>query len=607
MLAGGDRRYDKIRKAIHSAFPSQQTADWLVEAGYTYLWFHLVTNSYSGVYSTNVLPAAVQSALPSVTSHPALLARALLQLALCLQRIDPDEDISGLELVEPIKQLRARYVDLATSLVTTNEKLLDSVEGLQCLLLEGIYLINDGNLRRAWLCIRRATSLAQFMGFHRAHPRAVRVLDPRTTRVSVPAIWFRLAYTDRYLSLLLSLPSSISSNAFASEEAMMGSTSTEKMDRVHAVIALRIIERNEADNYQEFATTQAIDYDLQRAAKTVPPAWWKIPELHAGLDGPTMTSDVLRGQTQIIHYNLLTIVHLPFMLRNGMERRYDYSKITSIYASREVLTRFIPFRAFVKVAYCCRLVDFCAFTASFALLLAHLDSHRNSYGDILSHQRLNDRALIEKAMETMDALNRVSGDTLSMQTGEVIRKLLAVEADAADGNNSYSTSNVSEEDTTDGQDPSFRLKIPYLGTVKIARDTLIKLQAQTLTSTSLSNTSMASQALTPESPVANGQTLTQTVVDPSQIHNWQSALHPFGPAEHHQPHHQPAHDSSNLPLISFQDDGNGQLVTVPNLTADAEDWAFQGVDVTFFDSVLKGDMAEQMVWDPEGGSWSFLQ
>ena len=264
-----------------------------------------------------------------------------------------------------------------------------------------VYLINCGNLRQAWLGARRAMSLAQFMGLHRGTPRALKILDPQT-RASCPVIWSRIVYAERYLSLLLNVPSGISDNSFASEDNMIGATSTERLDKVHAVISGLIMARNEAGAYNEYTATQKIDFDLQRAANSVPAKWWLPPDLDVGMPVSELITDVIRAQTQIIHYNLLTILHLPYMLRNTSEARYDYSKMTCINASREALSRYIAFRAIVRVVYCCRLVDFCAFTASLTLLLAHISSHRNTSGDHLAHERLGNRALVEKAMDTMD-------------------------------------------------------------------------------------------------------------------------------------------------------------------------------------------------------------
>jgi hypothetical protein len=199
-------------------------------------------------------------------------------------------------------------------------------------------------------------SLAQFMGLHRGTPRALKILDPQT-RASCPVIWSRIVYAERYLSLLLNIPSGISDNSFASEDSMIGATSTERLDEVHAVISGLIMARNETGAYNEYTATQKIDFDLQRAANSVPATWWLPPDLDVGMPVSELITDVIRAQTQIIHYNLLTILHLPYMLRNTSEARYDYSKMTCINGSREALSRYIAFRAIVRVVYCCRLLS----------------------------------------------------------------------------------------------------------------------------------------------------------------------------------------------------------------------------------------------------------
>lgn len=86
--------------------------------------------------------------------------------------------------------------------------------------------------------------------------------------------------------------------------------------------------------------------------------------------------------------------------------------MTCVNASREVLLRFIMFRGNNKNNFCCRTVDFFALMAAITLLLAHLDSHRFSQtSNLLAHQYLSDRAMIEQAQVNMDQISRVNGDT----------------------------------------------------------------------------------------------------------------------------------------------------------------------------------------------------
>lgn len=73
-----------------------------------------------------------------------------------------------------------RFLGKAYRLVTSNDEMLESLEGLECLVLEGVFHINSGNLRRAWLVFRRAISLAQLTGLDCGDDAGLAVLDSTT-------------------------------------------------------------------------------------------------------------------------------------------------------------------------------------------------------------------------------------------------------------------------------------------------------------------------------------------------------------------------------------------------------------------------------------------
>ncbi|KAK9384416.1 hypothetical protein V1515DRAFT_372196 [Lipomyces mesembrius] len=108
------------------------------------------------------------------------------------------------------------------------------------------------------------------------------------------------------------------------------------------------------------------------------------------------------------------------------------------------------------------------------LSLAHLNAHyyRNAT-NFLAHQRLSDRAMLDQALERMDVMRDDNEDVVMEGSGKLIRQLLEIEADAANGS-SYTASSV-RRDEDDVQDSAgkgcgeLRLLIPYLGTIKITR------------------------------------------------------------------------------------------------------------------------------------------
>ncbi len=161
-----------------------------------------------------------------------------------------------------------------------------------------------------------------------------------------------------------------------------------------------------------------------------------------------------------------------------------------VFASREVLSRFVKFRRFQRIVYCCRLVDFCAFTASMALVLANLISHGHpaaattanaplpgnaavaatATATIPDWQRMVDRALIESVVELLDEINTTAMDTVTLQTTEVTRQLLALEEEVASGNCVANAGNVDSNDRSDDADSEICIDIPYLGTVCVTRE-----------------------------------------------------------------------------------------------------------------------------------------
>lgn len=314
----------------------------------------------------------------------------------------------------------------------------------------------------------------------------------------------------------------------------------------------------------------------------------------------------------MFHYNLLNQLHLPYMLRSSTEHKYDYSRIICVNASREILSRFIMFRSFNRNAFCCRTVDFFALMAAMALVLVHLDSHRSSQvGNLLAHQSLSDRAMIEQAQENMEQVSRLNADALSTQSANLLRSLLVIEAEATDNQipsaDSVSVQGLSTEmaQPDDDDNGTVRVYIPYFGIIKIAREGVISkemLRPQPL----VDSNSMAvrSEPLHADSAVLSGSsglsgTMTMKESGCDHVEEFPIVLSGAYAASQAQ--------LGEFSVPSTSDDGvsaqfgnfesnfpNGisdpllQQYEYPPLIAGVDDWAFQGVDMAFFDSLMRG-------------------
>ncbi|KAJ5206689.1 hypothetical protein N7491_002696 [Penicillium cf. griseofulvum] len=218
-----------------------------------------------------------------------------------------------------------------------------------------------------------------------------KVLHPET-KAYPHFMWFRIVYYDQ-MCLMLGMPQGTIDRSMASDEMLVTDSAIGPLERTHCVIA-------------------------SGESKGSPALFWEMRRL----------------SEQLFLYNLLNQLHLPYMLLDSTERKYDYSRITCVNASREILSRFIMLRRWNQVAFSCHTVDFTALMAAMTLLLAHLDSHRPSQVDnFLAAQYLGDRAMIEQAQENMEELNRLNSDTLSARSAQLLNRLLAIEAKAAEG------------------------------------------------------------------------------------------------------------------------------------------------------------------------------
>lgn len=609
-----------------------------------------------------------------------MIAKFLLNLAEYLQYIPHDQAVID-RLGETPRSMMKRLADAAIA-VTTNEELMGTIESLECIILEGAYQANSGNLRRAWLAFRRAMVVGQLMGIHRKRVSNVKKLDP-STKADPQFMWYRIQVADRFLGLMLGLPAGSLDNSFATEAAMANEPPMNRLERRMAVIASRILERNEcAPESCNLAETQAIDLELQKAAKTMPSRWWLPPNLSQMAQNPDQEAifwEMLRLINQIFYYNLLNQLHLPYMLMFSSEKHTVYSKLACVNASREVLSRFIAFRTWNKVAFCCRSVDFFALMAAMTLVLAHL--HANDEPDLncLAHQRHSDRAMMEQVLESMEMVYKLNMDVLSEKSGDLLRRLLEIEADAAEGRK-YDTQSVMdlasnmdgaahgshpdgnctkpgpctqsdesgalhEHHLSDDEPGVLRMCIPYFGIIRIAREggisrepptaSLAEPAAQLLgilgvgdrdsvpSSSMPNNNNNEAEAIgNPNSDPNYCPVQMQGVINMSKLSGPQQQAAAAGGESsqgqgqqqnvlHDHAHHEfGANTGYSAGLI---DDPLQQQYPFPGLAASADDWAFQGVDMAFFDNLMKGLDANPQNVQPvqadsgglgfAGGSW----
>ncbi|KAK4142457.1 uncharacterized protein C8A04DRAFT_13184, partial [Dichotomopilus funicola] len=379
-------KYDGLTQKLTAAWPSQHTLDRLFNSH--------SKSSASLALQASSLPFSSALSLqdilkpPPPASHPVLVARKLLLLGICLQGFD----VCGThvsDIVLDYHTIVSRAID-AASLVTTNDELTGTREGIECIMMESLCHDAAGNLRRAWIAIRRAVSMAQALGLHR--PSLPTPSIP--SAVNTEQLWLRLVQTDRFTSLLLGLPPgpATDNDVFAAPAVLESCSPLEKMRRLDCLAAGKILARGGSlESIGDCATTRQIDGLLQQAAACMPPSWWVVPTTMVEQKEPQ--SVIARGMVlmdQFVHFHLVARLHLPYLfphhshthtgssLATNPKHHTTSSKHTALTATRSMLTRYLAFRnlpsSLSPGTHYCHGMDLFAFLAACALCIEHIQA-----------------------------------------------------------------------------------------------------------------------------------------------------------------------------------------------------------------------------------------
>ncbi|KAI1475283.1 hypothetical protein F4774DRAFT_299386 [Daldinia eschscholtzii] len=578
-------KYAQVSRILHATFPCQHDINVIIQAAGPGAEF--IVAFLNGRNETTEPPSAI-SEVPPPSSHPALLAKRLMQLTLCMQRMPIRNFPKNLISKEPIRAQMARFVNLISDLVTSQDDLVGSCEGLTALTLMSLYHANAGNLRKSWLTLRRAIAVTQLMGADRwPNDKRLKSVDPKSdpaTRLRGSTLWYRINFNDRFLSLLLGLPAASEDNSFATPERMDGDIPTHKLSKLHTVISGAIIKRNANSNGKgaaaadaSFGITHDIDRSLEAAAKSMSPDWWLPvdPPDTATASAQELLDAHMHVMMQMNHNHLLILIHLPYFIRDPKERRWDYSKTTCLQASRKVLEAYLVFRHLTDAAGACRHTDYGALTASMTLLLGYLDPKLRSRDPETSRRREADRKLALAIRDVMHEIAEREDDKMSRETSDIITRLLPLmDIDLM-------------AKSPDSFNAPVRLEIPYLGTININPVSRRVQQDRPQVHPDDPSTAPA--------PVhySDGRYREHDRLQSSSAaeHAYTNGGTPLDPGLQPRPEASSSFlnmlgEDANFSLVQFEPADASAPYSLPGLAAEMNEWPFQGFDANFFESLF---------------------
>ena len=391
--------------------------------------------------------------------HPVIIARTLLYIAICMQQLPPEFDATRLQLYKypwTADTAAETYVSAVAHLVTSDDDLAATIEGLECLILQGIFHINAGNLRRAWISVRRALAFAQLLNLQTEITKPLNEND-LMSQMAKRQMWHKVVHTDRYLGTFLGLPPGTGDDCFGDEEESLSGVNTdnrEMFDRKLCVIASSISVRNKKAPTAAYALTQQIEERMDQLSMQMSQSWWEIPSLDSTERSLAVSALLDRLLAQMFFFKLKSLLHLPYLIRAASETRYEHSRSTCLTACREVIFRYLAFRKARNMLLKCRVLDFSVFLVTIFLILGQVEPCSSEIHD--KEWKVRDKWLIEEVISSLDTVSSRGAEPVARQSVEVLKKLLAV--------------------NTTSQ--SLRVTIPYFGVINVMHECHSDLQTK---------------------------------------------------------------------------------------------------------------------------------
>ncbi|PWY68572.1 hypothetical protein BO94DRAFT_590693 [Aspergillus sclerotioniger CBS 115572] len=497
--------------------------------------------------------------------HPITITRLLLCIAICIQQLPFDMNLPTLQTTAPLRDVMSDIIDFIVQNVTSIDELTGSTESVECLALQGMYEVNAGNLRRSWRTFRRAITIAQLLGLHRV---AVTPSQERQNSIKTKQhhLWYQIARGERYLSTLLGLPSSTGSAVFPCDDDASWLSLEDRYHKHLYHISGLILARNQGDGTHSFSTTQQISEKLDALAEQMPPSWWEIPTKIPTNRTKEASAQFERIMCQIWHFELATLVHLPFMFRAATDRRYEYSHISCLDASRNLIQRWIFIRESHNMLLFSNLLEFQAFTAATTLLLGLLAAPKSTNQGILQ-ERCEDSQLIETVVANFERRKQHGiGMSVGTQSISVIRTL---------------------QQFLHGRNSSDRLcvEIPFFGVIKIVRGAVQPLEGERLLG---ANVCQSASFLGPAQSTAFSSMRTERISTSMTYPRNQT------PRKTDENEDNAFNNSMGIENTIFHFSGGhfqlpGALSPIPE-GLDPSEWTFNESDMIFFDSLINTDL-----------------
>ncbi|KAL6712246.1 hypothetical protein ACN47E_000123 [Coniothyrium glycines] len=411
--------YDAVQRSLIALLPSQHDADIIFESSNGWMILNGIYRASQDIY-VNRDPQSYALDMQAVAKEPSIIvARTLLHMAICINSLPPEFDHTRLSMWN-LDATMQNYVSTVVSRITSSDEQLMTLHGLEVLVLLAFYHMNNAALRQAWLMVRRGLNLAHLMGFHRIIMEPD--LNPPIPGVSnAKEIWRKLVDTDRYLGLHLRLPFGADDYPLH-DDADLQQRHKSKIN----TIMRQVVELDRDVSPQGYSAALALDETMESLMRELPKDFWEVPNIPSTAKSPESLAVIDRLMVQMWHFEMKIFIHLPYLLRASQESRYDYSKVTALQASRNVLMRWFALRNAAITQACCRFAELGVFIAAITLTLDIVIELGTKEKSEVQKTKGTDFAMLCRLISEMEKLAKTSArEKIAGRSAIVLKKILS--------------------------------------------------------------------------------------------------------------------------------------------------------------------------------------
>lgn len=351
------------------------------------------------------------------TGEPAGLAKVLFCLANCVQQLPPDFNSLQTNLSLSPERLQEYYLSAAESVLSMDHSLGNTIDGVECMLIQSTFYVNRGKPRTAWLICQRGISICHVIGVDGSS----KAETPITIRWK--SAWFQFWSRDRQLSLLLGLPQANTGErpCLIDLHDMAGKEKWQAVWTNLSILAGRLINRNRSSDPTDLTATLEIEADMDLLKQSMFTDW-EASDIDDGQKCAKTMVD--RKLTKFIFHNTRKLLHLPFMLKSMEDKRYEYSREAAVDSSRQMIQVYQKLRSGeTPVLSLCSVEDFQAFTAALVLVIHLLDPGQGNLQPIRL-KNISDWQLIEQITEKFSEVAKKRGCKVALDASIFLHDVL---------------------------------------------------------------------------------------------------------------------------------------------------------------------------------------